>query len=476
MFETSGDKSIEEFIKLMTQFKRVFDISRAYYKFDYKIERTFRVSASSDYQLGDMVAVKPWKREVQPNLPAICIIISIDKNKQGLYIYKGEYLDEPRGSNDTFRLSKSQIILLSPKPTDKLINIINKHLIRLKRDGLNGIFNGKPCHEMSHTAERTILREQNDAVVEKIIENYSDSDKSYTIEKIKIEIPSIVLIDILKYELKINDSMIEILKSKCNISKKHVIDAHTTDFRERPSNQLPILKFNNSYKGIKSQIVITDDECIDIVKKFKEDIQYTPEQQLVASNIITCPICYTSDHRRNFTFIDGCHHILCNDCNAHYDTERDYSHGSIVELRNHRCHICNKVNCDKPEINAIFEKYKGDIPSNIVVRYCIECNDIFEFEKTCGAEDTDIPDKCLAHRNMGCDIKECPSCGAYISLTEGCDHMECICGADWCFGCQYMFSDEIKPILGGIYWSCDGQCSLDTERRYIDDENFQNMY
>jgi hypothetical protein len=33
------------------------------------------------------------------------------------------------------------------------------------------------------------------------------------------------------------------------------------------------------------------------------------------------------------------------------------------------------------------------------------------------------------------NAKLCGSCGKWIQKTEGCDHMTCTCGAEWCYVC-----------------------------------------
>jgi len=31
--------------------------------------------------------------------------------------------------------------------------------------------------------------------------------------------------------------------------------------------------------------------------------------------------------------------------------------------------------------------------------------------------------------------KPCPKCKAMVEKTQGCNHMECICGVNWCYRC-----------------------------------------
>jgi len=32
--------------------------------------------------------------------------------------------------------------------------------------------------------------------------------------------------------------------------------------------------------------------------------------------------------------------------------------------------------------------------------------------------------------------KLCPNCSEAVILKDGCDHIKCICGVDWCFRCE----------------------------------------
>jgi hypothetical protein len=46
-------------------------------------------------------------------------------------------------------------------------------------------------------------------------------------------------------------------------------------------------------------------------------------------------------------------------------------------------------------------------------------------------------------------IVECPSCKANIQKEEGCDHMRCHCGAEFCYGCQaYYLSAQTEGWQG----------------------------
>lgn len=57
-------------------------------------------------------------------------------------------------------------------------------------------------------------------------------------------------------------------------------------------------------------------------------------------------------------------------------------------------------------------------------------------------------------------IVGCPSCQAKIQKTEGCDHMECRCGAEFCYGCQaYYLSARTEGWQGFLAVQHETTCS-----------------
>ena len=50
----------------------------------------------------------------------------------------------------------------------------------------------------------------------------------------------------------------------------------------------------------------------------------------------------------------------------------------------------------------------------------------------------------------GKKFKQCPHCEFWVERSEGCDHMRCRCGKDFCYKC------------GGKYGSCE--CAIENRR------------
>lgn len=56
----------------------------------------------------------------------------------------------------------------------------------------------------------------------------------------------------------------------------------------------------------------------------------------------------------------------------------------------------------------------------------------------------------------GAQYKQCPSCKFWVSKNQGCDHMTCRCGYEFCYQC------------GAKYGTCECQSNYDDD----DDDDF----
>ena len=60
--------------------------------------------------------------------------------------------------------------------------------------------------------------------------------------------------------------------------------------------------------------------------------------------------------------------------------------------------------------------------------------------------------------------KPCPQCGHLVVKTIGCDHIECTCGAHWCYRCGELQRNE-NACYDHMYNCEGGQRSAADERR-----------
>jgi hypothetical protein len=90
--------------------------------------------------------------------------------------------------------------------------------------------------------------------------------------------------------------------------------------------------------------------------------------------------------------------------------------------------------------------------------YCLRCKTEWHEGVTCEEfieQKIDAPFFKLAEKR---GLQKCPSCGYYVEKDEGCNHMVCNCGEEFCYKCGEIWGSQ-----------CDGNCkTLQRYRRYYD--------
>lgn len=87
------------------------------------------------------------------------------------------------------------------------------------------------------------------------------------------------------------------------------------------------------------------------------------------------------------------------------------------------------------------------------IAICVKCKQIEHSNKPCDLTAQDEETAMLEQYG----VKRCPRCKAGVKKMFGCPHIQCFCGAHWCYYCQ----EAIE--------SCDGNC--DEEARVADEED-----
>ena len=106
----------------------------------------------------------------------------------------------------------------------------------------------------------------------------------------------------------------------------------------------------------------------------------------------------------------------------------------FVETHKNEIFHCPTPNC---EYFAFQDKVKKSFYCRKCTKaFCVECQGEWHDGKTC--EETKAEDENLKKFNeyvtaKGC--QKCPSCQYYIEKNEGCDHMTCRCGKEFCYSC-----------------------------------------
>uniref|UniRef100_A0A915C6Q8 RBR-type E3 ubiquitin transferase n=1 Tax=Parascaris univalens TaxID=6257 RepID=A0A915C6Q8_PARUN len=206
-----------------------------------------------------------------------------------------------------------------------------------------------------------------------------------------------------------------------------------------------------------------------------------------------CAICYDEG---GDGFALDCGHYFCRECWAHY---------AYLKIRNGQAPVmCIEYKCDEflsPEHLllilpiAVRDQYERLLRNNQLIRsewiFCARCTRVVHVDSAnegtvavvckCGAamctrcgERVHMPLSCadgrfyldavetngrnfhVASEEHSVMVKQCPACRLFCERIDGCNHMECLCGADFCYVCG-------KPFFGDR--SNHNECSTDVTLR-----------
>ena len=501
-------KQEKRLIYIMKKFMKVQNIVKTFRTkmTDFKLKREIRVKVC-DIEIGNIALVKNYKLEPQINLSAVVIIRKLRKSKKKKkWVADGEYLDRGMDlilKDIRYGIPLNQLVILSSIYDKTLLDKLNNHLMKQQKEGDEGIYTGTyKGNEMERNleeSERLIIlgkkmmdgaiydaefRHYNDNEIKEIIKIFLEKEgrtnnTGYNIVDIDVPVPKDDILKILKYSFKLNDKLLELLKSGSKLNKNDVIACSEImyKYKEQDINLKPFVYKENDF-------ILTDSEQDDIKKLFSDNLKNNTITLASSSSSKLCSICIEEKKINEFTYYEECNHAICIECKDYYDKQIIYKPGSLVNIMFHKCCICNHL--QKSTLTddlkcIIIDKYKGTLPDKIKLTYCLECNDLFETELHCGMSEDEIPNLCENHRIKEDDhFKQCPDCGQFIEKDGGCDHIECLnlvikdgeyklskCGSHWCWGCKRKFSERILPIINIVNWECDGPCSDETEERHL---------
>ncbi|XP_009342327.3 uncharacterized protein LOC103934299 [Pyrus x bretschneideri] len=238
-----------------------------------------------------------------------------------------------------------------------------------------------------------------------------------------------------------------------------------------------------------------------------------PAQSITSKNVNEiCVICLEATDVNQMFSVDGCLHRYCFSCMKQH-VEVKLLHGMIPRCPHEDCksdltvdncakfltpkHVetmrqrikeasipaTEKVYCPNPRCSALMSKREllQDVKSRDVelsgVRKCLKCQCLFcinckvpwhrnrtcaDYKRLnpCPSEDTKL--KSLASTNLW---RQCVKCNHMIELAEGCYHMTCRCGHEFCYNCGGEWKDK-KPTCSCPLWD-EGNILHDE-----DDEDF----
>ncbi|MED6168639.1 hypothetical protein PIB30_013369 [Stylosanthes scabra] len=218
----------------------------------------------------------------------------------------------------------------------------------------------------------------------------------------------------------------------------------------------------------------------------------------------TCVICLEDTDGNNFFSVDGCQHQYCFSCMRQH-VEVKLLHGMVPKCPHEGCNSELQVDsCKKFLTNKLIEtmqlrKLEASIPVTEKI-YCpyprcsalMSKTELFEYSKNLiGDSEQSGPKKCLKchglfcfnckvpwHSGMKCydykrlnpnppaeDLKlkflasrslwrQCVKCNHMIELAEGCYHMTCRCGYEFCYNCGAEWKNK-KATCSCPLWAED---------------------
>lgn len=103
----------------------------------------------------------------------------------------------------------------------------------------------------------------------------------------------------------------------------------------------------------------------------------------------------------------------------------------------------NYARCMTPDCGYLFFYARGDTDFQCPLcdqRYCLQCRVPYHQDSTCkqyqkwsllNGQSDDLFDTLVTGKNM----KQCSRCRLWIQKADGCDHMKCRCGNEFCYRC-----------------------------------------
>jgi hypothetical protein len=122
---------------------------------------------------------------------------------------------------------------------------------------------------------------------------------------------------------------------------------------------------------------------------------------------------------------------------ATYHKFEEFSFNSFVQT-----HPLDVTCCPTPDCKFVFS-WSEESPHFVCPvcekHYCMACRCEYHDGATCAEHrsltDTATLDKQFEQYVKGTDFKSCPQCKHWVEKVDGCNHMSCICGEEFCYGC-----------------------------------------
>uniref|UniRef100_A0A0V0IFY7 RBR-type E3 ubiquitin transferase n=1 Tax=Solanum chacoense TaxID=4108 RepID=A0A0V0IFY7_SOLCH len=211
-----------------------------------------------------------------------------------------------------------------------------------------------------------------------------------------------------------------------------------------------------------------------IVSQVKQPSDSTRKRKSITES---CAICLQDTDMDHMFLINGCLHYYCFSCmNKHVEVKllqgmlpkcphdgckselkiddcKKFLTPKMYDLMSERVKettipIAEKIYCPNPQCSTLMSKAEVQISSQTGARTCMKCCHIFcinckvpwHENMTCFDYRRLNPYKCVDDAKLKslatqCRWRQCAKCNHMVSLAEGCFHINCRCGHEFCYTC-----------------------------------------
>jgi len=185
--------------------------------------------------------------------------------------------------------------------------------------------------------------------------------------------------------------------------------------------------------------------CYDMDNQFKSPTSTCSHKNDICER---CIILHLDNQIRSTAVNIKC---LKKDCNEHFNTKDDfryiqlYNRWNAIQLlfytqKDPNFRWCSKPDCGNGSLTDDSLNYF--VCDKCGQKTCIYHRTEMHFGITCKAFDEMIKEKDITLLNSL--YKKCPTCQSHIEKYEGCDHMKCRCGYEFCFLCLADYNEIRK--------------------------------
>ncbi|XP_077230492.1 E3 ubiquitin-protein ligase RSL1-like [Tasmannia lanceolata] len=196
-----------------------------------------------------------------------------------------------------------------------------------------------------------------------------------------------------------------------------------------------------------------------------------------------CQICTEGKSQEEMFRNENCSHVFCNDCISKHIAAKIQQNITMVECPDVGCQGLLDLQFCQPIVSAqVFERWENAVCESMVLAsqrfYCPfkDCSALLIDDGGEVVTQSECPNchrlfcaLCMVPWHSGADCEEfqslnegdrgrddlmvmelaksrkwkrCPSCNFYVEKKEGCQHITCRCGSQFCYKCGSLWNDH----------------------------------